>query len=525
MMNQCNTTSMVGLPPSWSVVKLGEICDGVAQVDPKANPDEEFTYLEIASIDNSRQVITEPTQHLGKDAPSRARQLVRTGDVLFSTVRTYLKNIAYVDERFDGQVASTGFCVIRPFQLIEPKYLYYLVMSDAFLEPLNRMQRGTSYPAVRDVDVMEQSVPLPPVPEQQRIVAKIEELLSNLDAGALALQTAMDLVKKYRSSLIKAAIEGELSREWREANQAKIAPASELHAQLLEERRARWEAQELAKFEASGQKPKNDKWKAKYKEPAQLDTSLPELPLGWTWASMEQLSWASGYGTSEKCDYDYSGPPVLRIPNIAKGQLDLTNLKFAGEGLAIDDHAALQAGDMLIIRTNGSKNLIGRSAVVETDIQSGMYFASYLIRYRLLGLEHALPTWIGSIWHSHRIRSWIESVAATSAGQYNVSMGTLNQLPVELPPAAEQDVILAELERRLSVAAEIEGTLQEELQRAERLRQSVLKQAFSGALVSQDPADEPAPQLLERIRELKSQNQPAPAKRGRKAKKEEVAHV
>ena len=164
------------LPVGWVWTTLGEISKEVIKVNPKLEPNEEFIYLDIAAIDNSRQAITEPKRYLGKGAPSRARQLVHAGDVLFSTVRTYLRNIAAVDEIYDGQIASTGFCVIRP--RIDNKYIFYLTLTDTFLDPLNHIQRGTSYPAVRNSDVFAQVVPLPALAEQRRIVAKIEELFT-----------------------------------------------------------------------------------------------------------------------------------------------------------------------------------------------------------------------------------------------------------------------------------------------------------------------------------------------------------
>jgi len=155
----------------------------IAKLNPRETPDWDFIYLDIGSIDNSTQRITSPKKYSGGDAPSRARQIVKSGDTLFSTVRTYLKNIGIVNETYNGQIASTGFCVIRPALGISPKYIFYLVQTDSFLNPLNELQRGTSYPAVRDDDVFSQVISLCPTTEQYRIVTKIEELFTKLDAG------------------------------------------------------------------------------------------------------------------------------------------------------------------------------------------------------------------------------------------------------------------------------------------------------------------------------------------------------
>jgi type I restriction enzyme S subunit len=176
---------------------------------------------------------------------------------------------------------------------------------------------------------------------------------------------------------------------------------------------------------------------------------------------------------------------VLRIPNIASGRIDLTDLKFAGTGESLDAGDELAPGDLLIIRTNGSKNLIGRSAVVRDKLSRATGYASYLIRFRLFSLP-TLFDWIATIWDVSFLRAWIEQRAATSAGQYNISMSVLSTMPIPLPPLAEQTRIVAEVERRLSVVEELESVVSANLQRATRLRQSILQKAFTGELLQED---------------------------------------
>ena len=173
------------MPTGWAWASLGEISEPVQKINPRENPDSKFKYIEIASINN--QKITEISICKGKDAPSRARQLVKKGDTVFSTVRTYLKNMALVTDDLDGQIASTGFCVIRPSKPINSKLIFYFVQTNSFLNTMSKIQRGTSYPAVRDSDVFSQRIALPPAMEQNRIVDKVEELFSFLDAGVASL--------------------------------------------------------------------------------------------------------------------------------------------------------------------------------------------------------------------------------------------------------------------------------------------------------------------------------------------------
>lgn len=189
-----------------------------------------------------------------------------------------MRNIALVPENYDGQIASTAFLVLRAAQGIEPKYLFYLCLENDFLHRLEALQRGTSYPAIRDVDMREQAIPLPPLAEQQRIVEAIEAQFTRLDAGVAALKRLRASLRRYKAAVLKAAAEGRLVEQ-----DPDDEPASELLQRILKERRAKWEAEQRAK----GKDPR----KLKYEEPAAPNTAdLPDLPEGWVWASLEMLS-------------------------------------------------------------------------------------------------------------------------------------------------------------------------------------------------------------------------------------------
>ena len=178
------------LPTGWAKCSIGQVTLPVSKIDPGDDPDRGIDYIDISSIDNTRHVIGNVKQYRLEDAPSRARQIVCSSDVLFATVRPYLRNIAAVPNDYDQQIASTGFSVLRPAEGVCPAFLFYKAISRDLVNALSGIQYGVSYPAVKDEQVRDQPLWLPPLSEQHRIVAKIEKLFSELDKGIESLKTA-----------------------------------------------------------------------------------------------------------------------------------------------------------------------------------------------------------------------------------------------------------------------------------------------------------------------------------------------
>ena len=255
---------------------------------------------------------------------------------------------------------------------------------------------------------------------------------------------------------------------------------------ILRERRRKWEQEQLAAYAKAGKKPPAN-WKDKYKEPAGPDdTNLPALPEGWCWATLAQLIGRSEYGTSVKCDYDVAGIPVVRIPNIAGGVISLSEMKFATRPLTLDQGDALRRGDLLMCRTNGSVSLIGKAALVKGELNSPHSFASYLLRFRFVLPEH-VPEWTHLYVSSCHGRAFIESHAASSAGQHNISLSLMHGMAIPLPPLREQERILSSVDDRMSIAELAAAQINADLRRSSRLRQSILKRAFEGKLVPARP--------------------------------------
>ena len=160
----------------WDVAAIADVCEPTRQFDPRRVPSREFHYVDIAGIDRIHKTISEYQTILGVNAPSRARKIIHKDDILVSTVRPNLNAVAMVPEHLDGQVASTGFCVLRPkCRVIEPRYLLYRTLTPEFVASLTSSVRGANYPAVSDSDVKRVEIPLPPLSDQRRIVEILDQ--------------------------------------------------------------------------------------------------------------------------------------------------------------------------------------------------------------------------------------------------------------------------------------------------------------------------------------------------------------
>ncbi|MEP7378782.1 MAG: hypothetical protein ABI725_04390 [Chloroflexota bacterium] len=185
-------------------VALKDVVQRVETIDPRRNPDREITYIDISSVDNVKKVIARPTRLQGRDAPSRARQLVKTGDVLVGTTRPYLNAVAQVPAGLDGQICSTGFTVLRPSPQLLSDYLFHWVQHPVFVDGLTRLVQGALYPAVTDKQVLSQSIPLPSVDLQRRIAALLVARFATAENLRRAASTESEGIRATARTLVAA---------------------------------------------------------------------------------------------------------------------------------------------------------------------------------------------------------------------------------------------------------------------------------------------------------------------------------
>lgn len=355
-----------------------------------------------------------------------------------------------------------------------------------------------------------------PVGEQTRIVAKLEELLSDLDAGVAELKAAQKKLVQYRQSLLKAAVEGALTAEWRQHNHP-TETGTQLLERILTERRARWEARQLAKFEEQGKTPPKD-WQKKYPEPVQPDTAeLPELPEGWVWASLDMLGEiASGVAKGSKRDSNVPvrEVPYLRVANVQRGYLDLSEVKSILATERDIEDLTLKDGDVLF-NEGGDRDKLGRGWVWRNQV------AECIHQNHVFRMRPYCPEMLSELISHHGNtfgKLWFQNVGKQTTNLASINMTMLRAFPLPIAPASEQLEILAQIEVRLDSLDRQERATDLAMNQSAAQRQNILRAAFSGQLVPQDPNDEPASVLLERIRDQRGAQAGAKKPRGRKAK-------
>lgn len=480
-----NTDELPSLPNSWAWTRLEEIGIVASGGTPSTSVPEYFegdvpwiTPADLSSftgkfIQRGRRNISEKGLH------SSSAVLLPAGTILFSSRAP----IGYVAIAANPIATNQGFKNLVLCEGVFNEYVFhYLKASKKLAESYGS---GTTFREVSASRFRPIPIPLAPYNEQRRIVVRLEELFACLDAGVEGLRKVKAQLKRYRQAVLKYAFEGKLTEEWRKTHKHLIEPAIELLEQIRQQRK--------------------EKVGKKSKELPPVDLSdLPALPESWKWIRLGDIAERMQYGTSEKASKEPSGIPVLRMGNIQEGSLVCDNLKYFPEDWSRLSEFLLSDGDVLFNRTN-SAELVGKTAVYREHHPKAT-FASYLIRVQTSKTAY-MPELLSFFINSLYGRKYILSVVSQQVGQANVNGTKLSLMPIPLIPYQEQIVIQQEIERCFSVADELGKSTGQSLRQAELLHQSILKMAFEGKLVSQDPTDEPADQLLARIEGVKIENE------------------
>lgn len=427
---------MSELPQSWQECKLEDITqDVIYGYTAKASvAPADSKMLRITDIqDNKVNWHTVPYCTISKKDKNKYQ--LKIGDLVFArTGATVGKSFLITDEVPDSVFASYLIRVRCTYHQ-NINYLNYFFKSPYYWNQITEFSVGTGQPNVNGSKLKNLIVPLAPINEQQRIANRLDTLLTAVDTCRARLDKLPALIKRFRQSVLAVATSGNLTEEQGKNTWQKI----NVGALLLDIR----------------------------------------------------------YGTAKKCFYEPQETPVIRIPNICNGLISKIDLKYATFDEKERQKLSLVAGDILIIRSNGSVDLVGRTALV-SKADEGFLYAGYLIRLRA---NHQMvnPAYLAIALSAPNVRNIIELTARSTSGVNNINTEEIKALVIELPAIAEQIEIVRRVEALFAIADKLEASLATARKRVDQLTPSILAQAFRGELVAQDPSDEPASALLARI--------------------------
>lgn len=483
------------LPRGWVTSTLGEVCSRPQYGwTTKANPSTGTVRLLRTTDITPGWVDWSSVPYCSENPPDISKYRLQENDIVISRAGSVGASFLLSDVPEEAVFASY-LIRFQPLEPISPKFIAYFLQTPDYWSAITERSSGIALPNVNARKLESIQIPLAPNAEQHRIVAKIEELFSDLDAGVAALGRAKANLKRYRAAVLKAAVEGKLTEEWRKENPPS-EPASELLKRILAERRKKWEEEQLGKYEANGKKPPKN-WKDTYKEPLRPDTEkLPPLPDGWCWTTTDALFTFVTSGSRGWAKY-YSelGSLFLRVGNLDRLSitLDLREVQRVTPPKGAEGRRTrVQEGDILISITAD----LGMIALVPDYLDECFINQHVALARAVSSISRPYVAWFLASEYGQRQFGRMQR-GATKKG---LGLDDIRGVQVPLPPVREQEEIAAAIESRFSNCAAAEVNVLVSSARAQRLRQSILKRAFEGKLVEQDPSDEPASTLLERIR-------------------------
>jgi type I restriction enzyme S subunit len=382
------------LPQSWEVVPIADVTFRTSQRDPSKQPDKMFRYIDVSGVDNALFKIRTITDLRGSQAPSRARKDIRRNDVLFATVRPTLKRVALVPPNLDGEIASTGYCILRPnTDKIEPRFLYNCVLTDWFIDAMRKLERGASYPAVRDSDIFAEHIPLPPMAEQHKIARVLAVVREAIEQQDRLLQLATELKRSVVRQLFTQGLHDEPKRE----------------------------------------------------------TEIGSVPNSWEQRLLEETGdVVYGIQAAVAANLKPIGTKILTNKNIAlDGTIVLDAINYFVLKTKRHQETVLKKGDLLFNWRSGSKEHVGKTAYF--DLDGEFTHSSFILRIR----PHDMIAGRYLFYYLNFLREsgyFVKSQTFSVNAKFNKS--AINRLPTFMPgPDERQDIvnILDAIEKKIAV--------------------------------------------------------------------------
>ena len=495
-------TGIGDLPRGWATTSVGEVAiyqNGRA-FKPSEWGDTGSPIIRIQNLNDTR------ASYNFSDKQHEEKFKVKNGDLLFAWSASLG---AYI---WRGQEAWLNQHIFRVdhTKMIDRLFLYYALTN--ITAELYSKAHGSGMVHVTKGKFEETLLWLPPLNEQHRIVTKIEELFSELDKGVESLKTARAQLNVYRQAVLKHAFEGKLTAQWREENKDKLETPEQLLARIKQEREARYDQQlkgwkaAVKKWEEngkSGKKPTRSRMPKPVSTMAEEEIAhLESLPSGWLWLTSESVGIVQlGRQRSPKNRSKDYPTKYIRAANITEQGLDLgdvLDMDFLPHELSA---YRLEKGDLVLSEASGSAAQVGKPAIWDDQIPN-CCFQNTVIRHQPYCRDYAAYLlWLYRLFY---VSGKFAQVAG-GVGINHLSAFKFAQIALPLCSLAEQQEIVRLLEERFAAIEWQEREIDSALNQAEMLRQAILKKAFNGRLVAQDPNDEPASVLLDRIRAEREQ--------------------
>ena len=420
------------IPENWCWVYGGTIFGKMLSKKPTG---ETFRYIDIDSIDNKNQRVTEPKVTNTEEAPSRASRHLQYGDTVFSLVRPYLKNIAFIDETLSDCIGSTGFYVCRPHKAINPLYIYRLMTSPYVVNGLNAFMKGDNSPSIRGENIEDFTYPLPPLAEQQRIVDTIVDLFADLDKAAENAERIVEDYENRKSAILHQAFTGELTTRWREENGLGMDS---------------WKNHQFAELcnivRGGSPRPAGN--------PLYYDGDIPFMKVADI--------------TGNNSPYVSSTEHTIKEAGLKKTRMVPPNT--------------------LLLTNSGATLGVPAICTIQTTFNDGI--AAFL------DLEPKSILFCYYFWMS---KTKELRAIDQGAAQPNLNTKIIGEVEINLPTLAEQQEIVRILDELLGNEQRIKEAAEEMLDKIAMMKKSILADAFRGKLGTNDPADEPATELLRQI--------------------------
>jgi type I restriction enzyme S subunit len=495
--------SEVKLPEGWVEAKIEQVSIKGLQRTP--SEEESFIYVDIGSINREKKIIESPQYLIGSEAPSRARKVIKTGDVLVSLTRPNLNAVALVGETYNEQIASTGFEIIRPI-LVDSRYLFALTRYRDFIDSISGLVQGALYPAAKSSDVQNYKFALAPLAEQKIIAEKLDTLLAQVDSTKARLEQIPKILKRFRQSVLAAAMSGRLTDDWRKDNKINNSTI-DFKKEIKDYRFKKWQEEQLEKFSLKGKIPKNDKWKEKYIEPTMPeDFDLKNIPDSWIHEKLEGLIYISariGWKGLKASEYTEKGPLFLSVHSLNHGKEVNLSVAYHISQYRYDEspEIRLKNDDILLCKDGAG---IGKLAIIKNLKEPATINSSLLL---IRAGKFFVPEYLYYYLSGPNMQNIVQERMTGSAVPH-LFQRDVKEFILEVPPLPEQAEIVRRVEQLFAYADAIEKQVNSALSRVNNLTQSILAKAFRGELTAQWRAENPdlisgensAAALLEKIK-------------------------